>query len=205
MFIHEVGSRQVQLLDAACRLIARSGVRRLRMEDLAREAGVSVGLPYRYFAGRAELLVGVLSYVASGDARYRRKEALEPDDCGQDSPETALTLALTDEIADEPDAIRLARVWSELYAESLFDDGLRRRLHDVNLAWIDEITGLLADCVRRPAETLRPAGMRLIAAVEGFHSWWVLGMIDADQARESILAAIEDTIARSRETGPGIR
>lgn len=201
MFIHAKQHRQAQLLDAACRLIARSGVRRLKMEDLAREAEVSVGLPYRYFAGRTELLAAVLAHVASGDAAYRADATPEPEDPEPDTPERALTFALTDEIADDPDAVRIARVWSELYAESLFDDGLRRRLHEVNLARIDEITDLLADCAGRPAEPLRPAAMRLVAAVEGFHSWWVLGTIDASQARENVLAAIEDTIARCRGAG----
>ena len=52
--------RREALLDAACTLIARSGTRTLRIEDVAREAGVSIGLVYYYFESREELLeIGV--------------------------------------------------------------------------------------------------------------------------------------------------
>lgn len=196
MFIQPRPARQVQLLDAACRLIARRGIRRLRMEDLAREAGVSVGLSYRYFTGRDELLAAVLSHVASGGAEYRRRQVPEYDD-----PRSALEQALSADFADGPAEEQTARVWSELYAEALFDDGLRTRLRDVTVEWIDEIAGLLAACVKRPEPAVRPIAERLVATTDGVSGWWVLGIFETNQARQAVLAAVGEAVVQASDDG----
>src|SRR3954454_22749887 len=48
--------RKRLILDAACRAIARHGAERLRVADVAREAGVSTALVHYYFPLRGELL-----------------------------------------------------------------------------------------------------------------------------------------------------
>ncbi|MFC9833693.1 TetR/AcrR family transcriptional regulator [Rhodococcus sp. NPDC127530] len=61
--------RTAQLLDAAARLMERDGTNAVSMQAVAAEAGVSVGLIYRYFGGKDDLLlaviVGVLDTFAS--------------------------------------------------------------------------------------------------------------------------------------------
>jgi AcrR family transcriptional regulator len=61
--------RTAQLLDAAARLMERDGSNAVSMQAVAAEAGVSVGLIYRYFGGKDDLLlaviVGVLDSFAS--------------------------------------------------------------------------------------------------------------------------------------------
>lgn len=52
--------RSQQLLDAAARLMERSGSDAVSMQALAAEAGVSVGLIYRYFGGKNDLLLAVI-------------------------------------------------------------------------------------------------------------------------------------------------
>lgn len=54
-----------RILDAAERCIARQGLRRVTMAEVARAAGLSRGALYLHFAGRASLLDAVLTRVAS--------------------------------------------------------------------------------------------------------------------------------------------
>lgn len=55
--------RSTQLIDAAARLMDRDGPESVSMQSLAAEAGVSVGLIYRYFGGKDELLLAVIRNV----------------------------------------------------------------------------------------------------------------------------------------------
>ena len=55
--------RTTQLLDAAARLMERDGSQAVSMQAIAAEAGVSVGLIYRYFGGKDDLLLAVITGV----------------------------------------------------------------------------------------------------------------------------------------------
>jgi TetR/AcrR family transcriptional regulator, cholesterol catabolism regulator len=52
--------RSEQLLTAAARLMERDGSQAVSMQAVAEEAGVSVGLIYRYFGGKDDLLLAVI-------------------------------------------------------------------------------------------------------------------------------------------------
>ncbi|WP_405779971.1 TetR/AcrR family transcriptional regulator [Streptomyces sp. NBC_00859] len=52
-----------QIVAAARRCFSRDGFHQTSMPDIAAEAGVSVGAPYRYFAGKEELILEI-----AGDA-----------------------------------------------------------------------------------------------------------------------------------------
>lgn len=80
--------RSRQLLAAAARLMEREGSEAVSMQALAAEAGVSVGLIYRYFGNKDEVLLAVITQVldafasevpaaiqASGDDPVRRLAA----------------------------------------------------------------------------------------------------------------------------------
>lgn len=53
-------ARVRQLLDAAARLMITSGSQGVSMQSVAKEAHVSVGLIYRYFSSKQELVKGVI-------------------------------------------------------------------------------------------------------------------------------------------------
>ena len=55
--------RSRQLLDAAARLMEREGSEAVSMQALAAEAGVSVGLIYRYYGSKDDVLLAVISDV----------------------------------------------------------------------------------------------------------------------------------------------
>ncbi|WP_433580366.1 TetR/AcrR family transcriptional regulator [Nocardia brasiliensis] len=56
-------ANRAQIVAAARRCFSRDGFHQTSMPDIAAEAGVSVGAPYRYFAGKEELMLEV-----AGDA-----------------------------------------------------------------------------------------------------------------------------------------
>ncbi|MFD7074604.1 TetR/AcrR family transcriptional regulator [Nocardioides sp. NPDC059952] len=58
-----VEHRSRQLLDAAARLMERDGSEAVSMQALAAEAGVSVGLIYRYFGSKDDVLLAVITDV----------------------------------------------------------------------------------------------------------------------------------------------
>lgn len=58
-----VDTRRRQLLNAAARLLGRAGSQAVSMQNVADEAGVSVGLIYRYFANKQELVQAVIEDV----------------------------------------------------------------------------------------------------------------------------------------------
>lgn len=53
-------SRRRQVLDAAVKVMGRNGFHQMSMQDLATEAKVSVGLIYRYFGGKEDLLLATI-------------------------------------------------------------------------------------------------------------------------------------------------
>lgn len=55
--------RSRELLDAAARLMERKGSEAVSMQALANEAGVSVGLIYRYFGSKDDVLLAVITDV----------------------------------------------------------------------------------------------------------------------------------------------
>jgi AcrR family transcriptional regulator len=76
--------RTRQLLGAAARLMEREGFHGVSMQALADEAGVSVGLIYRYFGGKEDVLLAVIVNVLNA-FRERVPEAIA--DAGDDPVE----------------------------------------------------------------------------------------------------------------------
>lgn len=61
--------RTGQLVEVATRLLQRTGFEAMSMQELAREAGVSVGLIYRYFRSKEDVLVAIVVDVLAEFAR----------------------------------------------------------------------------------------------------------------------------------------
>ena len=53
-------SRRRQVLDAAGKVMGKTGFHQMSMQDLATEANVSVGLLYKYFGGKEDLLLATI-------------------------------------------------------------------------------------------------------------------------------------------------
>lgn len=96
--------RPTQILEAAARLIARSGVRGLRVEQVSAEAGVSTALIYYHFKDRAGLLRRTLEFINRRAIRYT-DAALD----SSDAPLAQLTEMLLLEFQETPRSGRTVR------------------------------------------------------------------------------------------------
>jgi AcrR family transcriptional regulator len=56
-----LAARRDQILAAAARCFSRDGFHRTSMQDIVRETGISAGLVYRYFAGKDDMIIAIVT------------------------------------------------------------------------------------------------------------------------------------------------
>ncbi|MEV7283320.1 TetR/AcrR family transcriptional regulator [Streptomyces sp. NPDC093252] len=184
-----MASRSTQILEAAARLIARRGVRGLRVEELAAEAGVSTGLIYYHFKDRTGILRHTLEFINDRAERYTT--ARDPD-APPPSPREELERTLLLELQDTEEVRENSAAWGELRSSAVFEPALREDLAGATLVWVREVAALLGR-VRptAPATDLTATAERLTALLEGLSMRWLSGGLAADRARTLLLGAIE--------------
>ena len=117
-----MADRRTQIMQAAARLIARRGVRGLRVEELAAEAGVSTALIYYHFKHRLGILRATLEFINDRADSYTAER--DPDAAPLDARgELEQTLLL--ELQDIPEVRENSTAWGELRATAVFDAELR--------------------------------------------------------------------------------
>ncbi|MFD8209328.1 TetR/AcrR family transcriptional regulator [Streptomyces sp. NPDC059695] len=189
-----MASRSTQILEAAARVIARRGVRGLRVEELAAEAGVSTGLIYYHFKDRTGILRHTLEFINDRAERYTTEQ--DPD-AAPLTPREELDQVLCLELQDTPEVRENSSAWGELRASAVFDPVLREDLARATLVWVQEVAGLLGQ-VRplAPAAALAAAAERLTALLEGLSMRWLSGGLAIDHARTLMREAIEAELTR---------
>ncbi|MGI5261965.1 TetR/AcrR family transcriptional regulator [Streptomyces angustmyceticus] len=182
--------RPTQILEAAARLIARRGVRGLRVEEVSAEAGVSTALIYYHFKDRTGLLRRTLEFINRRAVRYTDAAFDVSDD-----PRTQLTEILLRELQDAPDVRENSAAWGELRATAVFDPDLRELLATATGEWNDDLAGLIhrareADPALSGVDA-QAAAERLTALVEGVSERWLSGTTSLQRAHELIRGAVE--------------
>jgi AcrR family transcriptional regulator len=181
--------RRDQILAAACRVIARVGIDRLRMSDVAAEAGVSTALVHYYCATRDELLTEAFRFAdeRAAEVEERVGRGLPP----AERIERLLLVYLDDEGSDIYENWIL---WREMWNHALFQTELRPALESSYRDWV----GGLAEMVRegQAAGTIGPAidpeaaVWRLTAFVDGLGPLMLLGMLPRARAVELVRDAV---------------
>ena len=186
-----MSERLTEILAAACRVIVRDGAARLRMSDVAREAGVSSALVHYYVATRAELLARAFAYA---DARADAGVQAELD-AGRSALEQLDTL-LRFYVGDSPFVRENAVLWREMWVNAMHDDAQRDRLAELYAGWIAQVAGLVAAAQEEGAVDrgigADGAARRLAALVDGLGAQIAVRMIDGRSAS----ALVRDGIAR---------
>lgn len=185
--------RRERILEAAARCIARNGVRGLRVQDVAREAGVSPGLLYYHYTDRAGLLAASLAFVNERAARY------SADPAGADDPRERVRQQLHRELQDRPEVRENSAAWGELRASAIFDDTLRDQLAATTRAWNDTIVAAIGRSAARDVDPHRVAAL-LTALVEGLSNRWLSGTMTLDEAHRALDDAIEALLVAPRRT-----
>ncbi|MDT8914731.1 TetR/AcrR family transcriptional regulator [Amycolatopsis sp. PS_44_ISF1] len=181
-----MSERQTQILQAAVRVLARDGVRGLRVDRLAAEAGVSTALIYYHFKDRAGLLRHALDHINERAVRYTAPASADP--------RTQLEQVLLNEVQDTGEVRENSIAWGELRASAVFADELRDRLRAGTQEWSDDVSALIraAQAAGRAKPEAEPdeAAERLTALVEGLSERWLSGSITAARARELLSGAV---------------
>jgi TetR/AcrR family transcriptional regulator, cholesterol catabolism regulator len=131
--------RSEQLLTAAARLMERDGSQAVSMQAVAEEAGVSVGLIYRYFGGKDDLLLAVIVDVLDAFST-RVPDAI---DAAGDNPVERLAAAFRAycEVIDEH---RHAAVLTYRESKSLGEAG-RERIKELEVATSEPLRAVLRE------------------------------------------------------------
>ncbi|MFG2911023.1 TetR/AcrR family transcriptional regulator [Kitasatospora sp. NPDC048286] len=197
-----MSDRRTEILKASTRVIARRGVRGLRVNELADEAGVSASLIYYHFTDRAGLLRRTLEFISDRADRYTADE--DPAPRGGD-PLADLEQVLLLELQDTAEVRENSTAWGELRATAVFEPELREDLARSTHTWVHDVAELLAradPCGTAPAHAA--AAERLTALVEGLSVRWLSGSLPAEHARRLLRGAIEAELGRApQDTGPG--
>ncbi|MBB1254520.1 TetR/AcrR family transcriptional regulator [Streptomyces alkaliterrae] len=184
-----MSGRRAAILEAATRVIARDGVRGLRVEEIAAEAGVSTSLLYYHFKDRAGLLARTLDFVNSRSEHYTAPEV----DADAD-PRGHLTEMLLLELQDTPLVVETSRVWGELRASAVFQPELREQLNATTARWAEYASELISRAQERGrvAAHVSPddAADRLCALVEGLSERWLSGSLSLQRARDLLRGGI---------------
>ena len=178
------------ILAAAARTIATHGVRGLRVEEVAAEAGVSAPLLYYHFHSRSGLVKAALEAASEEAPSTALRGGSVP--AGVSGYE-ALEAALLGELGDDPHVRHNAVVWGEVSASAVFDPDLRDDVARVTRTWRDEVAeGIragIADGSIKDVDAQETAEV-LITLVDGLCARWLAGTIERDNARELLTAEL---------------
>ena len=108
-------ARRAQIVDAAITCFARDGFHRTTMHDICREAALSPGAVYRYFAGKDELIEAI------ADQRHEREQGFLVEGATEGEGMEALRIlgrAFFESLTD-PDEKRRRRLGVQVWAEAL--------------------------------------------------------------------------------------
>jgi AcrR family transcriptional regulator len=182
------------ILIAVASVIARRGIRGLRVEDVAAEAGVSAPLLYYHFGSRSGLVKAALEHASE------RAPSTALRNPSKRNGYEAVEAALLAELGDEADVRANAVVWGEASASAVFERELRPDVKRVTEAWRANVAEAIGEGVKdgsiREDVEAEEAAEVLITLVDGLCSRWLGGTMSRDRARELLRGALKQTLAR---------
>lgn len=188
-------ARRRQILDAARRCFARNGFHASSMQDVIREAGVSVGAFYRYFKSKDELVRAIAEEtVGSVVVGVEGIVAVQPLPPLVDVLDAVLRLL--EPYAGPDGALRMAiQVWGEALrdpdlAEMVADKYVQVRLRFVRLAGLARDAGHLP-----PGSDPEQVGPALFSLVLGYYLQVIMvGGVRRESYRDGLRALLATTV-----------
>lgn len=127
------------ILDAAERLMAQYGYRKMTMTDLAAEAGIGVGTTYRYFAGKGDVALAVLERV--------NRRVLEQLQSLAEAHETVTARLRAMLVARVLIRFELSRSHPQQHREE-FRKAIEAAVQEQRVCWLQKETELFAQVLR---------------------------------------------------------
>ena len=180
--------RKHTILDAACVVIARDGAARLRVADVAGEAGVSTALVHYYFPARADVIEAAFAHADDlADAVAEAK--LSAIATGRGRVEKLFATWA----GDDP-AIRANwAVWNEMWQYAAHNEKARVMVAESHQLWLDQVAQLIAEGVEdgsiRADVDVDGAARRLAACVDDWGRETLIGMRTPAGMRAALAAA----------------
>lgn len=182
-------TRRERLVRAAEILFARKGFHAATVPEIAAEAGVSVGLLYRYFPGKAALAVAIVEA-----DREQTRAAIEQLIAACPDPWTSLTLLIRGWMEGALRDRAACALVPEIAAEAARDPAVREVVLAAEAATVEAVASLVERaCPGLPA---RPTAIWILAALDGLVSRVA---VDAAFAPGPSVEALIVTLAVHRE------
>lgn len=177
--------RKPQILQAAARVFMRKGIDAARMEDVAHEAGLSVGGIYWYFKSKEALVLALMETVMNQDLIGLREQLLAPGTMRE-----RLRGYVQTSLAAARDSLPLTY---EIYSLAGRDAMVRAHLKSYFTAYRQALVALIEQGIARGE--LRPqdptnAALALSALYEGFLELSLLDSTSFDPTA-ALLAGID--------------
>jgi AcrR family transcriptional regulator len=180
---HEREKRREIILTAAQKLFSKNGISGVNMRDIAREAGVSVGFIYRYFAGQTDIFLELFEAGAT-EIHERISAAVDAE---QSMPFRTVALAYVDYLHENAMFFQMMIAFmleGNLSDESLdrLNGALRRILDEMEVIFKNEngqensrtlahsffsaLNGVMISFVNYPGRTPREIRKRTLVLAE---------------------------------------
>lgn len=188
----ELVDRRTRVLSASLELIAESGVRGLRLEDVAARAGVALSLIYYHFGNRIDLLREVFRYAneqASSTTAFATARG---------SGFRRLEAGMLGELRNS--GVRgNAIVWNEITASAVFEPELREQVAETTRLWLDGIEATIRlgqsdGSIRADADPVYEAEI-LGNLLDGLSMRWISGSMSAARARALLRQVMHQHLA----------
>jgi AcrR family transcriptional regulator len=200
------GRRKVEVLEAACRVIAERGADATRFADVAEESGVPISTLQYYFGSREDLLVAAFRHASDSEI-----VSLTAELAGLEDPWERLARIVARALAGyQATSAGSGRLWIESWHFGIRDAEMRADALRDYAAW----RGLVAEAVRlglasgRFAAHLAPERVAVltIALLDGVGVPLALGdpQVTEAGAIKDVLSAL-DQLLRPQAAAPGVR
>ena len=184
--------RRTEIADAVLAIVAEHGLAAVSLAQVAARAGVSGGRVQHYFPARHHLI----------EAAFERANELASDRIQNhprsDCPRGMLTVVLTELIPHDEVTKLHMRVRQSFTALALTDETIAARLREDYALLHRTLAELIAaDRNARDiteGENPRATAVALVALTEGLAYYVLIDLTRAEQARETVLAAIANLV-----------
>ncbi len=185
--------RKLQIVDAAMKVFARKGFDAARMEDIALEAGLSIGGVYWYFKSKDDVIVGIMQAIIDEDVKALR-ELL-------DAPGTVHERLAQYVRATVAESIETTPLSYELYGLALRDTKVRKYIRSFFTTYRDVLAEFVTQGMARGE--IRDVDANLAATTfaalyEGMLEMALLDPVNVD-AEAMLLGALDLLLAGLRK------
>lgn len=132
--------RRDQILRSTSKVMARKGIRALRVADVAKEAGLSSGIIHYYFDNKATLTRA--AFERNFEHSLERRAAIL--ESGEAAPQK-LRAMIDAYLPEEEETIEAWHVWAELWVEGLHDAQLQLLNERAYGEWRRIVVAILAE------------------------------------------------------------